>query len=68
MDNEVTLPQAAAQLGLPWHAAHKLALRGELGRVRQVAGRWLVPKIGIDAYIKRTARGSPPTTATRDSQ
>lgn len=53
MEREITLPQAALRLGLPWHAAHKLALRGLLGPVRQLAGRWLVPEVGVEAYAKR---------------
>ena len=39
---EVTLPHAASRIRRTWHFAHKLALRGELGPLRQVAGRWLL--------------------------
>jgi hypothetical protein len=52
MQNEVTLSQAAACLGLPWHSTHKLAMRGKLGKPRQVAGRWLVPERGVEDYIE----------------
>jgi hypothetical protein len=48
---EISLPQAAVRLGLPWHAAHKLALRGVLGPVRQVAGRWLITEAGLESYL-----------------
>jgi hypothetical protein len=60
---EITLPQAAVLLGLPWHAAHKLVMRGELGQPKQVAGRWLVPEAGVFAYLERR-KSATPTVST----
>jgi predicted site-specific integrase-resolvase len=53
MITEITLPDAASRLHLPWHAANKLAMKGDLGAVRQVAGRWLVSEEGVLAYLER---------------
>ena len=58
--DEFSLPQAAYRLRLPWHAAHKLVLRGELGPARQEAGRWRVSATGVDAYLARIAASEAP--------
>ena len=52
MHTEVSLPQAAARLGVSWPIAYSLAMRGELGKARQGDnGRWLVPEDGVAAYL-----------------
>jgi hypothetical protein len=51
--DDITLPQAAALIGLPWYTAHRLALRGELGPVRQIAGRWLLQQSHVLAFVER---------------
>ncbi len=56
MHKEISLPDAALRLGLPWHAAYKLALGGALGPVRQVAGRWVVTEAGVEAYCAKHPR------------
>jgi len=66
LDNHITLPQAAALLRVPYYTAHRLALRGSLGFVHQIAGRWLLEADGVRAYIEQRAKSatdSPLTTA-----
>lgn len=53
MKTEITLPQAAVLLGLPWYTAHRLATRGALGPVRRIAGRWLLHEVEVRAYAQR---------------
>lgn len=55
MKTEITLPQAAALLGLPWYTARRLALRGALGPVRQITDRWLLDEAEVLAYAHRAA-------------
>lgn len=63
MNEEISLPQAALRLGLPWHAAHKLLLRGKLGAARQIVGRWVVPAAGVEAYLERKRAPVAPVAA-----
>ena len=53
MKTEISLPQAAVLLGLPWYTAHRLATRGVLGPVRRIAGRWLLDEAEVQAYAQR---------------
>jgi hypothetical protein len=53
MNGEITLPEAAHRAGLTWPAAHKAAMRGDFGPVRQVAGRWLIKLTGFEAFLQR---------------
>jgi hypothetical protein len=62
-DNHITLPAAAALLRVPYYTAHRLALRGSLGSVHQIAGRWLLEADGVRAYIEQRATASPLATA-----
>ena len=55
MHNELTLPQAAVRISRSYRAAQKLMFRGQLGPVRQVAGRWLISEAGVDAFLERSA-------------
>jgi hypothetical protein len=52
-DKRITLPAAAVLLRLPYYTAHRLALRGALGSVEQVAGRWLLDADSVRAYIEQ---------------
>jgi hypothetical protein len=53
MQDEVSLPAAAASIGVSWAVAWRLAMTGELGPVRQVGTRWRVSAAGLDAYCER---------------
>jgi hypothetical protein len=47
---------------MPYYTAHRLALRGALGPVQQIAGRWLLDADSVQAYIDQRAKsatGSP---------
>ena len=52
MEEEITLPEAALRARLTWPAAHKAAMRGDFGRVRQLAGRWLISLKGFEAFLE----------------
>jgi hypothetical protein len=59
---QITLPVAAVLLRMPYYTAHRLALRGALGPVQQIAGRWLLDADAVQAYIDQRAKsatGSP---------
>jgi hypothetical protein len=58
VDQEITLMQAALRLARTYRATTKLMTRGELGPVRQVAGRWLVSEAGVATYLARTAKAA----------
>ena len=60
----VSLPQAAVLLGVSWPRAHNLLTRGELGPSSQLAGRWLLTQLGIEAYLERTKSAAEPTLPT----
>jgi hypothetical protein len=51
--DEITLPQTAQRINRSWRATWKLALRGQLGPARQIAGRWLVTEQGVAEYLAR---------------
>jgi hypothetical protein len=55
MSEQLTLPEAAVLLRTPYYTAHRLALRGALGPVTRVAGRWLIDRVGVHAYIEQRA-------------
>lgn len=57
MQEELTLPRTAAQLGVAYTVAFRLALTGAFGRIRQVNGRWRIPAAGVEAYA--AARSAP---------
>jgi hypothetical protein len=60
LEVEITIPQAAHRIGRAWRATWKLALRGQLGPARQIAGRWLVTEQGVAAYLARRAKTAQP--------
>lgn len=54
MTTEVSLPAAAARLGVAWSVANRLMLSGELGHAEQKSnGRWFVTDQGIREYLER---------------
>ena len=50
MEHDVSLPVAAACLGVSWHVVYRLALSGRLGRLTRRQNRWHVTAAGIEAY------------------
>ena len=70
MQDVVSLPLAAAKLGVSYAVVYRLAISGELGPVNQSRGRWQVTAAGIDAYAARSTdtqradsgSGQQPTT------
>jgi predicted site-specific integrase-resolvase len=64
-ENRITLPAAAVLLRLPYYTAHRLALRGALGPIEQMAGRWLLDAEEVRAYCEQRngAVGSIPERA-----
>jgi predicted site-specific integrase-resolvase len=51
MKIEISLPDAASILGVPWHTARRLAVRGVLGPARQIAGTWILEEVSVRAYL-----------------
>jgi hypothetical protein len=56
LDNLITLPEAAVRLHLPYYAAHRLALAGQLGPVQRIANRWLLDPSGVQKYLEQQAQ------------
>lgn len=52
MNEQTSLPAAAARLSVPWHAAYRLALSGQLGPVVRERTGWVVTTTGVDAYLR----------------
>src|SRR6266536_1011741 len=44
---KITLPQAAVLLHVPDYTCRRLALRGALGPIENVAGRWLLDAVAV---------------------
>ncbi len=49
------LPQAAARLGLSWHQAYSLVLRGKIRGERR-AGRWMIDKASVERLLREQQR------------
>jgi predicted site-specific integrase-resolvase len=75
----ISLPEAAARIGVAWPAAHRLCLTGALGPAMQVRARWRVTEAGVAAYIQRrkpaaaqpvpsAAHAPPPATQPETGQ
>lgn len=45
------LPQAAARLGLSWHQAYSLVLRGKI-RGERHAGRWMIDEASVERLVR----------------
>ena len=56
LEKDITLPEAAVRLRLPYYTAHRLALRGLLGPVRQIAGRWILSDDRVTAYLDQRGK------------
>lgn len=64
--DELSLPDAARKLGLSWGQVWRRALRGDLGEVRRVAGRYLVSARSVEAFRRgRDAKSSAGEAAAR---
>lgn len=61
LEHRITLPVAAARLRVPYYQAYRLALRGALGPVEQIAGRhWVLDAEAVQRYIDaKTKQGAP---------
>ena len=49
---QLTLTDAAKQLGISWHRAWRLALTGDLDAQRE-GGRWYVTVASVEKYAAR---------------
>jgi hypothetical protein len=47
---EISLPEAAAELHLPWWHAYSLATSGKLGPLRREGRRWILRRSEVRAY------------------
>jgi hypothetical protein len=56
MNQDLSLPIAAARLGMSWHVVYRLALSGQLGRLTRHNNRWSVTLAGIEAYERHGHR------------
>lgn len=53
MNQDLSLPVAAARLGTSWHVVYRLALSGKLGPLTRLNNRWCLTVAGIEAYEQR---------------
>ena len=56
MNEELSLPVAAARLGKSWHVVYRLALSGRLGPLTRYNNRWIVTLAGIEAFEQHERR------------
>jgi hypothetical protein len=61
---EISLPEAAAILGVPWYSARRLALRGLLGSTRRIGGVWLLDEQAVRTYAAERAEQAASEHAT----
>ena len=67
-DNLITLAEAAVRLHLPYYAAHRLALAGDLGPVQRVGGRyWFLDPGAIQGFIDERAKSATSSTLATDA-
>jgi hypothetical protein len=59
--DEIGLPEAAAELHLPWWTAYSLATSGKLGPLRREGRRWILRRAAVRAYAE--ARDRPAVLA-----
>jgi len=62
---EMSVPIAAQRLGVSWHVALRLLLRGELEGRKDDTGRyWLVTEASVERARSRRAEGSDASSAS----
>lgn len=60
--------QVATRLGLPYHTCRRLALRGALGPLERIAGRFLLDPDAVQRYADERAKSAASTPlATEDA-
>jgi hypothetical protein len=59
--SKITLPQAAILLHVPDYTCRRLAFRGTLGPIENVAGRYLLDADAVQAYIDQPQRAKSAT-------
>lgn len=64
MNQDLSLPVAAARLGKSWHVVYRLALSGKLGPLTRLNNRWGLTLTGIEAYEQRELDDRQPDMPT----
>lgn len=64
--SKITLPQAAILLRVPDYTCRRLAFRGALGPIENVAGRYLLDGDAVQAYIDQRAKSATETPLPTD--
>ena len=64
MNQDLSLPVAAARLGKSWHVVYRLALSGKLGPLTRLNNRWGLTLTGIEAYEQRELYDRQPDMPT----